>query len=163
VGPISTDAQNFATALYYQDLLKGLEAVIEKYSHGYKRPMVSVLFQLNNYNHILRSCAPLSHILVDGEGKYAEIVNSLQNEYVGYWQHTAALLDDGAQRAAGSPPKDRLKQFSTELEEHVKSQEGCAVPDAELRMTLIEKVQHKVTTVFIPFYNLYPINVMFNL
>lgn len=158
VGPIETESQVFAMALYYRDLLKGLEVIIEKYSHGYKKPMTSVLFQLNNYNYILhtfKSSTLSAMVTIEEEQKYESIVDALLNEYLQYWRHSSALLDDHSERAIGIPPKDRLKMFAAELEEHVKGQECCAVPDGELRVSLVEKVRGVVTANFIPFYNMY--------
>lgn len=112
IGPITSDTTVFAMALYYQDLLKGLEVLIEKYSHGYKRPMTSVLFQLNNYNYIVhtfKSSALASMVTMEAERKYESIVEALVNEYLLGWKHLISLIEDGSQRSVGLAPRDRLK------------------------------------------------------
>lgn len=112
VGPITVDSTVFAMALYYQDLLKGLEVAIEKYSHGYRRPITSVLFQLNNYNYILRTFKTsnlASMVTIEAEQKYESIVEALVNEYLSSWYRMIALIEDGTQRSASLSPRDRLK------------------------------------------------------
>lgn len=112
VGAINTEYQVFAMALYYQDLLKGLEVMIEKYSHGYKRTMTSVLFQLNNYAYIVRTfktSSLSSMVTIESEKKYESIVEALVKEYLLGWRHLIALIEEGATRSAGLTPRDRLK------------------------------------------------------
>lgn len=150
---------SFAMALYYQDLLKGLEVSIEQHSHVYKRPLTSVLFQLNNYHYMVRAfrATPgLASLLTrESAQKYEGIVEALLRDYLAHWLHTASLLVEGSTRGAGSlSARERLKAFASEWEDLVKSQAQCAVPDGELRRTLQARVQEAVLPAFTSFYNL---------
>jgi hypothetical protein len=159
IGPITTESQVFAMALYYQDLLKGLEVAIEKYSHGYRKTIVSVLFQLNNYNYILRtfkSSNLATMVTEESEQKYEEIVMALVKEYMNSWKHVMSLIQENSPRSMGVAPRERLKLFASELEELVKSQEGCAIPDNDLRNELLLIIKELVMTNFITFYNRSP-------
>lgn len=114
VGAVDAHAQPQvpAMALYYQDLLRGLEVSIEKYSHGYKRPINSVLFQLNNYNHILRTfkTSTLAAMLTtESEQKYDSIVSALVKDYLASWEHVANLVREGTSRSGPLAPRERLK------------------------------------------------------
>lgn len=156
----TTTPPSFAMALYYQDLLKGLEVSIEQHSHVYKRPLTSVLFQLNNYHYMvraLRATSGLANLLtLETAQKYEGIVEALLRDYLAHWLHTASLLVEGSTRGAASSlsPRERLKAFASEWEELVKSQAQCAVPDGELRRTLQARVQEVVLPAFTSFYNL---------
>lgn len=148
---------SFSLALYYQDLLKGLEVAIERLSRDYRRAIIGILFQLNNFHYIFRTIhstpAFEAIITAESEQKYQLIEDSLLREYLNYWRTCASLMMAEG-RGTSLPPKDRLKTFASELEDLVKNQEACAVPDAELRIRIISSVREIVVPSFTSFYNL---------
>lgn len=154
----TTEAMVFSMALYYQDLLKGLEVTIERTSRDYRKAIIGILFQLNNFHYILRTIhstpALADLITTESEQKYQLIEETLLKEYLNYWRTCASLMSDGG-RGSSLSPKDRLKTFASELEELVRGQEACAVPDAELRIRLINFVREIVVPSFTTFYNMY--------
>lgn len=159
VGPVgNAETETFSMALYYKDLLNALEVAIEKHSKDYRKAIVGILFQLNNFNYIMKTFknSNLSAIItMESEQKYELIVDSLLKEYLNYWRSSAMLLVDGTPRATTLSPKDRLKTFAAEFEDLVKGQEVCAVPDTELRIKMIAKVREVVVPPFVTFYNMY--------
>lgn len=154
------EVPSLSMALYYQDMLKALEVSIARHSHAYKRPITAALFQLNNYNYIVktfRTATTLSSLVtMEAEQKYEKIVTSLTTDYLKQWSHLAELLDDASPRSQqpGFSPRDRLKAFATEWEDLIRSQQACAIPDAELKSLLIEQVHSLIHVPFITFYNM---------
>lgn len=156
LGPVPAEPSIFAMALYYQDVLKGLEVLLERQSRTYRRAMTSALFQLNNYNYIVktfRSCSMVELLTLESQKKYECIVDALINEYLLSWQHLSSLLEEGETRSASIAPKERLKAFSSELEDIVHSQEHCAVPDLQLRAILVARIRDLLVPTFVAFYN----------
>ena len=157
LGLVPAEPSIFAMALYYQDILKGLEGLLERQSCMYRRPMVSALFQLNNYNYIVktfRSCSMAELLTLESQKKYQCIVDSLLSDYLLGWQALGALLDEAVEsRAGGMTAKERLKTFSADLDETVQSQANCAVPDLQLRGILLSRIRDLLLPTFVAFYN----------
>ncbi len=76
----------------------------------------------------------------------------------------ANLISENAVVVTGSGPrsgasqqnasaKDRLKAFSLEVDEAIKIQTSCSVPDLDLRGSLKSKVHELVLPPYIYFYN----------
>lgn len=112
--PPSSENQPFSMALYIQDLLRGLEVGLGRQSQLYRRQITGTLFQLNNYNHIVKylhsSTSSLSSLLtLEMEQKYEGVLASLIEEYLKHWDHLGSLLKDNSDRSSSLSPRDRLK------------------------------------------------------
>lgn len=160
----SEDTILFATALYYQDILRGVEAVVDEQSKFFPRTITATLFQLNNANHILkimRTTEKLTAILPIGVGekRYEGLVESLVEAYLAHWVKITTILnvfpseDENKKDRVPindqqSMPRDRIRAFTNNLEECVKDQATCAVPDRELRGRLVEGIREAVLPVY---------------
>lgn len=146
----------FALALYCQDMLKGIEAAIEKSAQMYKKLPQAILFQLNNYDYLAKSAntSPLSGLLTSETlSKYQTLELKLQQEYLAQWQQTASLLSGGV-RSANLSTKECYKVFASELEDLCKNQETCTIPNTQLKAHLLENIRNIVMHPFLTFYNM---------
>lgn len=55
--------------------------------------------------------------------------------------------------SAHASAKDRIKAFTLEFDEAIRTQSACSVPDLELRSQLKEKVKELISVPYIYFYN----------
>lgn len=68
---------------FYTDILGSLESSIDTKSKALRRPMQTLLFQLNNYNYLAKGVAQIKSELVDGSvGKrYEQIIDALKRSF----------------------------------------------------------------------------------
>lgn len=161
IGPIgaASEGQNFAIALFCQDSFKGLEARLDRLARSYKRPLQSQLFQLNNYNYILRTLrsSRLAQLVpLEVLQKYEQVVDMLSKEFLALWAHVGGCLADtpvATGRGGSVAPRDRLKMFTSEIDEAMGALSGCVVPDQELRNFLTGEIRSIIMAQFLQFYN----------
>lgn len=154
---------------FYTSVLGSLESSIDTKSKTLRRPMQTLLFQLNNYNYLARGLAQIKAELVEGSvlKRYEQIIEALKRSFNNSWTMIANLISsDSAKQlqtttqnnqsnpsSARSAPKDRLKAFTLEFDEAARIQQACAVPDVDLRTELRAKVKESILPVYIIFYN----------
>ena len=70
---------------YFSDILGSLESSIDAKSKTLRRPMQTLLFQLNNYNYLAKGVRAISNELVDAAvvGKrYEQIIEALKRSFI---------------------------------------------------------------------------------
>lgn len=146
---------------YYQNSLRWLEAAIELRAKGYKKPVVGLVFRLNNYRYIQRviSQSLLSELLSeDTRMHYQQVLQQLKDQYAATWRALARLLNP-AEPLPGSlglaTSKDRARVFINEVTEAVKLQSALSVPDQEFRSALRDLVKSSISEPFDEFYSKY--------
>lgn len=164
-----------AVAQFCTTVLGALETSLDAKAKTLRRPMQTLLFQINNYNYIARSLRTAGDsvvgVFVDDAviRRYDKIMEALIRSFLTSWSTIASLISESAQvvtTGSGDPgsarstnahasAKDRIKAFTVEFDDAVKTQSACSVPDLELRASLREKVTAAVIPPYIYFYNQY--------
>lgn len=162
--PVSTELPLLSA--YYQNALRWLEAAIELRAKGYKRPVVGLLFRLNNYRYIQRVIAQshLSELLpADTQTHYHDVLQQLKDQYAATWRAISRLLDANEPLpgsigiAMATTSKDRARIFINEVQEAVKLQSALSVPDQEFRSALRDLVRTAISAPFDDFYSKYTV------
>ncbi|KAG0747408.1 hypothetical protein G6F57_000142 [Rhizopus arrhizus] len=147
---------------FFVDALDQMTIALQLKSRGYKKPTLTTLFLLNNYNHILRQIRspPLNAIFDDGsEMKFSKLVKKQLDAYQESWKPCVENLMDVTYVRGGSIKstmgnaerqliKERFKNFNMEFEEIARAQQSYAIPDIELR----NQVRRDVKNVLVPMY-----------
>ena len=69
---------------YFADILGSLESSIDAKSKTLRRPMQTLLFQLNNYNYLAKGVGMIKNELVEGVGvlrRYEQIIEALKRSF----------------------------------------------------------------------------------
>ncbi|KAI9267397.1 Cullin repeat-like-containing domain protein [Sporodiniella umbellata] len=147
---------------FFVDALEQLDTTLQLKSRGYRKPTLTTLFLLNNYNHILRQIRspPLNAIFDEGsEMKFSKLVKKQLDAYQDSWKPCVENLMDVTYVRGGaikSPMgnndkqsiKDKFRNFNTEFEEMARAQQSYAIPDPELR----NQVRRDAKNVLVPMY-----------
>ncbi|CAO3704101.1 unnamed protein product [Rhizopus stolonifer] len=147
---------------FFVDALDQMTIALQLKSRGYKKPTLTTLFLLNNYNHILRQIRspPLNAIFDEGsEMKFSKLVKKQLDAYQESWKPCVENLMDVTYVRGGAIKnsmgnaerqlvKERFKNFNMEFEDIARAQQSYAIPDIELR----NQVRRDVKNVLVPMY-----------
>ncbi|KAI9183707.1 exocyst complex component exo70 [Blastocladiella emersonii ATCC 22665] len=157
------------TRKYFTMVLGLLESSLDAKAKLYKKPALSIIFQVNNSHYILKGVRSekLAALLgADAVSKYERTVkrhrDALQDQFKPLLEQLmdVTVIQGGAIRRDMSSSertgvKDKFSKFNTSIEDIVKSLRVCAVPDPELRAVLIKDAKNFVVPMYERFVNKY--------
>jgi hypothetical protein len=156
-----------STKDYMNKILELLVEDIESKSKSYKKPILSILFSLNNSHYILKSVKGtlLGDLIQSSVIENVEsILKKNLDAYRSSWVPICEYLMDNQKveggkivtqlsKAQRETIKEKFKGFNKEFEETVISQKGLAIPDVELRVQVIKEVRTILCPMFNRFYD----------
>ncbi|XP_074649537.1 exocyst complex component 7-like isoform X2 [Tubulanus polymorphus] len=160
---------------YLSKVLSALGLNLNNKVDNYSDVTLRAIFMLNNYNHILKSMkrSGLLDIIClsnpDAEKLYDDKILEQKRFYSQSWSRVLHFIQDihkalPYQKAQDlSKMKDKERQnikdkftgFNKEIEDLHRVQKGYAIPDMELRETLIHDNKQYITPVYEKFYHKY--------
>lgn len=167
--PIS-DSPTPILAHYFSDTLDTLSSCLETRSRTLKKPGLSALFLLNNYQHIAKVMQ--NSDIADIVGKdvvsiYDRNVTKNSAIFLDSWKTVVENLMDVTVVKSGSIKtalagsgdrqniKDRFKNFNEEFMDLYRTQRQFSVPDSELKSQLISDLKKMLTPMYVRFLDKY--------
>ncbi|KAI8901620.1 Cullin repeat-like-containing domain protein [Globomyces pollinis-pini] len=160
---------------YIHQLIDLLMSDLENKSKSYKKPVLAALFMLNNANYIIKSVkgTPLYDLLDQNViGNIDRTMKKQLENYRGTWVPLIEHLMDNAKindgkiekvltKAQREIIKDKFKNFNKDFEEIYTTQKAYAIPDVELRASVIKEVKAILCPMYNRFYDRYTTNIEF--
>ncbi|KAJ1657644.1 exocyst complex component exo70 [Dispira simplex] len=153
---------------YFQDLLRLLVGSLESKTKGSRRQEVSIVFLMNNYHYIAKSISQSRLREIFGEHdlqNYEELDWKYQEQYCRIWGSCVAYLVDDPTGPGGLKHKlvgadkmtikDKFKHFNGTLDDVIRSQQSCTIPDSELRRSLLDRVRQVLIPAYVSFMEKY--------
>ncbi|KAG9284089.1 hypothetical protein G9A89_022863 [Geosiphon pyriformis] len=147
---------------YFADCLEALSNSLDSKARTYKKPALTCIFLLNNYQYILKTIKSQFVLLVDKEieNKYERLVKKYNDAYQDTWKPCFSHLMDYTYVRGGTlkttlgstdkqSVKERFKNFNNEFDELYKVHKAYAIPDIDLRNQVIKDIK----VVLVPMYN----------
>ncbi|TPX35775.1 hypothetical protein SmJEL517_g01873 [Synchytrium microbalum] len=165
----SANGQPEAMYKFFTEVLDALSSNLETKSKAYKKPMLSVVFLLNNYHYICKilRLTPLGDLLGrDVEVKFEKLLAKQKELYLTGWKPALECLMDTTFITGGKIEKtlskqqrdvikDKFKTFNETFEDLYKAQKSYAIPDTDLRAQIVKEVRQIVVPLYNRFYDKY--------
>ncbi|TPX33934.1 hypothetical protein SeMB42_g07417 [Synchytrium endobioticum] len=158
-----------ATIKYFNEVLDALSQKLEAKSKAYKKPMLSVVFLLNNYHYIskvLRQSPVGGFLGRDVEIKFDTLLSRQKELYINGWRpaleclmDTTMIIGGKIDKALSDPQrkiiKEKFRTFNETFEDLYKAQKSYAIPDTDLRAQIVKEVRQIIVPLYDRFYERY--------
>jgi len=154
------------------DVLEALVQNLEKRAQLYtkqKQPTLGVIFLLNNFNYMYKILAKeknLGQSFGNVEERFEKLVSKQKDAYLNSWKSVydhlmdATYIQSGVMvktlsKAQREVVKDKFKGFNSDIEEMSKAQKLWAIPDQDLKHSLLKDVKNVLFVLYTRFYDRY--------
>ncbi|KXS12403.1 Exo70 exocyst complex subunit [Gonapodya prolifera JEL478] len=147
------------------DCIDALVTTLETKSRTYKKPTLSTVFLLNNYNYVskaIRASRALQDVVgPDVDIRLDRMVQKQRAAYDDVWKLCYDQLVDNspAPKQLSSQQREAIKAkfraFNTAFDETFGGQRSFSIPDTELRQQLVQAVRQAMVPLYAKFYDKY--------